>query len=186
MASEKRWYIVQTYSGKENSVMDNLVSRISMLDMQEQIFQVLVPEETVVEEVVDKKTGEKVKKEKVQKVYPGYVFVEMIDNEDSWWVVRNTPGVTGFLGSSGNKTRPVPVPEEQMEPILAMCNIVVEAEINFEVGDNVTLVGGNYKDFTGVVTEIDLPNKKCTVEIEMFGRTVPIMDLDLTEVQKID
>ena len=91
-----------------------------------------------------------------------------------------------FICSSGNKTRPVPVPEDEMEPILAMCNIVVEAEINFKVGDNVTLVGGNYKDFTGVVTEIDLPNKKCTVEIEMFGRTVPIMDLDLTEVQKID
>ena len=186
MANEKRWYIVQTYSGKENSVMDNLVSRISMLDMQEQIFQVLVPEETIIEEVVDKKTGEKTKKEKVQKVFPGYVFVEMIDNEDSWWVVRNTPGVTGFLGSSGNKTRPVPVPEEQMEPILKMCNIIREAEINFEVGDNVTIIGGNYKDLTGVVTKIDLDSKKCSVEIEMFGRITPIEDLDLINVQKID
>ena len=187
MASEKRWYIVQTYSGKENSVMENLVSRISMLDMQEQIFQVLVPEETVIEETVDKKTGEKVKKEKVQKIYPGYVFVEMIDNDASWWVVRNTPGVTGFLGSSGNKTRPVPVLDEEMEPILEACGVKRESEINFEVGDNVTITGGNYKDFTGVVTEIDLSNKKCTVEVEMFGgQTVPITDLDLVNVEKID
>ena len=184
MAQEKRWYIVQTYSGKENSVKDNIVSRISMLDMQEQIFQVLVPEETIVTETKDAKTGEIIRKEKVQKVFPGYVFVEMIDNDNSWWVVRNTPGVTGFLGSSGNKTRPIPVPEEEIEPILKMCGAVVEAEINFAVGDMVTIIAGNYKDQTGVVTSINLEKKECSVEIEMFGRSISV-PIELSQVQSI-
>lgn len=184
MANEKRWYIAQTYSGKEDSVAENLKSRIKMLDMEEQIFRVLVPEETIVVETKDAKTGAITKKEKVQKVFPGYVYVEMIDNDDSWWVVRNTPGVTGFLGSSGKKARPIPVPEEQIEPILKSQGIVKQAEINFEVGDFVTMVSGPFKDQTGQVLDIDLENKSCTVEIEFMGQMTGV-PVDLADVQCI-
>ena len=115
---EKLWYIVQTYSGKENAVKENLIQRIKSMDMEGQIFQVIVPEQ-----IVQEKKEDGTIKEKVVKTFPGYVFIEMIDNEQSWWVVRNTPQVTGFLGSAGKKTRPVPVPQYEMDPILKACGI---------------------------------------------------------------
>jgi len=166
---EKLWYIVQTYSGKENSVRDNLISRITSMNMQEQIFQVVVPEETVQEKKEDGTI-----KEKVVKLYPGYVFIEMIDNDDSWWVVRNTPQVTGFLGSAGKKTRPVPVPSYEMEPILKACGMVKAPEVNYHVGDTVTVVRGNFKDQVGVVESIDNEKMEVTISIEMFGRQIEI------------
>lgn len=109
---EKRWYVVQTYAGYENKVMTNLLKRIETMNMQDKIFRVLIPEE----KEVTIKDG--VRKEKLKKTFPGYVLVEMIDTDDSWYMVRNTPGVTGFLGSSGKGTRPVPLPTEEIMPIL--------------------------------------------------------------------
>ena len=186
--NEKLWYIVQTYSGKENSVKDNLEQRITSLNMENLIFRVLVPEKTVLEEKeetqeqIDEETGEKVKvkvkvqKEKVVKVFPGYVFVEMIDNTESWWVVRNTPQVTGFLGSSGKKTRPVPVRKEEMTKILESCGIFEEIKGNFNVGDFVNIVDGSYKGFSGVIEDIDKEDKTAFINIEFMGRpmTVPV------------
>lgn len=177
---EKRWYCVQTYSGKEDQVKDNLKSRITSMNMQEQIFQVIVPEQIIQEKKEDGSI-----KEKVVKVFPGYVFVEMIDNDDSWWVVRNTPQVTGFLGSSGKKARPSYIPEYEMEPILKMCGVIKAKEINFQVGDTVTCIAGTFKDSTGVVEEIDLENNQVTIEIEMFQRLTSVT-VGIDEVNKND
>ncbi|MBR4236986.1 transcription termination/antitermination protein NusG [bacterium] len=164
---EKLWYIVQTYSGKENAVKDNLIQRITSMDMEGQIFQVIVPEQ-----IVQEKKEDGTIKEKVVKIFPGYVFIEMIDNEQSWWVVRNTPQVTGFLGSAGKKTRPVPVPAYEMEPILKACGITKAPEISYHVGDIVTVIRGNFKDRVGKVEAIDLDKMETTISIEMFGRTI--------------
>lgn len=177
---EKLWYIVQTYSGKENAVKDNLIQRIKSMDMEGQIFQVIVPEETIQEKKEDGTI-----KEKVVKLFPGYVFIEMIDNENSWWVVRNTPQVTGFLGSAGKKTRPVPVNKEEMEPILRRCGLIVSKKINYHVGDSVTVVRGNFKDQIGIVESIDEEKGEALVSIEMFKDrqlSVPISTDDLENV----
>ena len=175
-----KWYIVQTYSGKEDTVRDNLISRIASMNMQEQIFQVIVPTEVVQEK---KKDG--TIKEKVVKTYPGYVFIEMIDNTESWWVVRNTPQVTGFLGSSGNKTRPTPVSDEEMRPVLEACGIVKEPEISYQVGDTVTVVGGTWKDRIGVVEEINLDTMEVKVSIEMFGGRPIEVTISANDIEKV-
>lgn len=166
---ERLWYIIQTYSGKEASVQKALQSRIISCNMQDFIFEVLVPEHTEEEKAKDGTI-----KQKVVKTFPGYVYVEMIDNEDSWWVVRNTPGVTGFLGSSGKKARPVPVSAEEMAPILKACGMVQAPTLNYKVGDTVTIVSGNFKDQVGVVSNIDLEKMETQIAIELFGRTVEV------------
>jgi len=166
---QKLWYIVQTYAGKENSVRDNLISRIKSMDMEGQIFQVVVPEE-----IIQEKKEDGTIKEKTVKKFPGYVFIEMIDNEESWWVVRNTPQVTGFLGSAGKKTRPVPVPKEEMDPILKSCGIIKAPEINYHVGDIVTVVRGNLKDQVGKVETIDIEKNEVIISVEMFGREIAV------------
>ena len=177
---KEKWYIVQTYSGKEDTVADNLTSRITSMNMQEKIFRVIVPTQIVLEKKKDGTT-----KEKVVKTYPGYVFVEMIDDDDSWWVVRNTPQVTGFLGSSGKKARPVPVPEEEMEPILESCGLVKPVEINYKVGDTVTIVSGTWKDRIGVVESIDVKKNEVRVSIEMnSGRSIEV-PVEVNEVEII-
>jgi len=116
--SERAWYIIQTYSGCENAAKKNIDRRIESMDMEELIFKVLVPEETVIER---KKNGEP--KEVSIKPFPGYVFIDMIVTDDSWFMIRNTPMVTGFLGSSGGGAKPVPLSEEEMVPILKLCGM---------------------------------------------------------------
>ena len=190
---EARWYIIQTYSGKEDSVKANVEQRIQTLDMQDQIFQLLIPMEK--EPQIDPKTGkqkEKTNKEtgvtelvyKDKNIYPGYVFVEMIDNEQSWWVIRNTPGVTGFLGSSGNKARPTPVPESEIEPILKRCGIVKEIPVNFQINDEVTIIGGSYKDQVGTVVYINEKDRTVIVDVEFMGRVVSTPPIDFAFVRK--
>lgn len=190
---EKGWYIVQTYSGKEDSVKDNLVSRIASLDMEEFIFNVIVPTETVVEEKKDKEgnlvkdeAGNPVTKEKIVKLYPGYVFVEMIDTDESWWVVRNTPGVTGFLGSSGKKARPIEVTVDEMEPILRRCGIVKPITVDYVVGDDVTVVSSSspFKDFVGKVEAIDIDKRLVTLSMDFLGKSVE-KDFSIEEVELV-
>ena len=176
---QKLWYIVQTYSGKENSVRDNLLSRIKSLDQEESIFRVICPDITI----ETQKDGVTV--EKVEKQFPGYVFVEMIDNDESWWVVRNTPGVTGFLGSSGKKARPIPVPQEEMDKILTQENLN-ESAINYAVGDDVTIVKGNFKDTIGVVDSIDVKNNEVIVLIEFMGNSEQQLHLKLDDIVKYE
>lgn len=181
----KRWYIVTTYSGYENSVKTDLERRRISMDMEDMIYQVLIPEETV--EVVDKKGN---KKEKVNKIFPGYVFVEMeIDekkgmDDDVWFMVRNTPKVTGFLGSSGGGTKPVPVANDEMNQILSKLGLVVKPKLDFNVGDKIEVIAGA---FAGRITEItDINEEKgiVTVLFELFGTYAPT-ELSVDEIKKI-
>jgi transcriptional antiterminator NusG len=176
---EKRWYVVHTYSGYENKVKANLEKRVESMGMQDKIFRVLVPME---EEIVNK-DGKK--KTVMRKVYPGYVLVEMIQTDDSWYVVRNTPGVTGFVGSTGSGSKPIPLMPEEAEAILRQMGIEdPKPKIDFEPGENVRVKYGPFSDFVGTVEEI-LPDKaKIRVRVNMFGRETPL-ELDFTQVEKI-
>lgn len=187
MAQEKKeraWYIAQSYSGKEDLVKTNLINRIKSYDMEDQIFQVITPEEIVIEKKEDAKTHTIVEKEKRIKIYPSYVFVEMIDNDKTWYIVRNTPGVTGILGSSGNKERPTPVKESEMNAILKKAGLLKAPTVSYKVDDQVTVIAGSYKDFTGIVKSFDLEKNEAVVILEMFNREVEV-DLKADEIDVI-
>lgn len=168
----RRWYIVTTYSGYENSVKTDLERRRESMNMQNQIYQVLVPEETEI--VVDKKGN---KKEKINKVFPGYVFIEMeVEGEMDerlWFNVRNTPKVTGFLGSSGGGTKPVAVPKDEMDAILRRLGMVNTPTFDISVGDRVDIISGPFRGQIAVVSDVNEEKKIVTVLVEMFGRNTP-------------
>ena len=178
----RRWYVVTTYSGYENSVKQDLERRIQSMNMQDKIYQVLVPEEII--ETVDKKGK---KKQKINKMYPGYVFVEMEVEKEmddrSWFNVRNTPKVTGFLGSSGSGTKPVPVPKEEMDGILRKLGMISKPKFEINVGDSVTIVEGSFSNMVGDVANINEEKEIVTVLIDMFGRQTP-MEFPFTAVKK--
>ena len=178
----KRWYVVTTYSGYENSVKQDLERRIQSMNMQDKIYQVLVPEEII--ETVDKKGK---KKQKINKMYPGYVFVEMEVEKEmddrSWFNVRNTPKVTGFLGSSGSGTKPVPVPKEEMDGILRKLGMISKPKFEINVGDAVTVIEGAFSNMTGEVVNINEEKEIITVLIDMFGRQTP-MEFQFSAVKK--
>jgi transcriptional antiterminator NusG len=179
----KRWYIVNTYSGYENSVKTDLERRRESMNMQDYVLQVLVPEETV--EVTDKKGK---KKQKVNKLFPGYVFVEMnVEGEmddHAWFMIRNTPKVTGFLGSSGGGTKPVPVPTDEMDRILSKLGMVVKPKAEFSVGDKIVVTSGPFKDYTFDVAEIDEAKSIVVVFADLLGSAVRT-ELSFDEVKKI-
>ncbi len=142
---EKQWYVVHTYSGYENKVKANLEKRVESMNMGDKIFRVVVPME---EEIVNKDGKKKVVK---RKVYPGYVLVEMIQTDDSWYVVRNTPGVTGFVGSTGSGSKPIPLRPEEAEEILRHMGIEdPKPEIDFELKENVRVKVGPFANFVGI------------------------------------
>ncbi len=176
---EKRWYVVHTYSGYENKVKANLEKRVESMGMEDKIFRVLVPME---EEVVNK-DGKK--KTVMRKVYPGYVMVEMIQTDDSWYVVRNTPGVTGFVGSTGSGSKPTALLNEEAEAILRHMGMEEpKPKIDFELKENVRVKYGPFSDFVGTVEEIIADKSKIKVHVNMFGRETPL-ELDFTQVEKI-
>jgi transcriptional antiterminator NusG len=173
----KDWYVIHTYSGYENKVKMNLEKRVESMNMEEKIFRVLVPME---DEVEFKNGKEKVSK---RKVYPGYVLVEMEMTDDSWYVVRNTPGVTGFVGTG---TKPIPLLANEVVSILKQMGMdEARARIDFEINQSVKVVTGPFKDFVGVVREILADKGKLRVEVSMFGRETPV-ELEFTQVQKLD
>jgi len=176
---EKNWYVVHTYSGYENKVKTNLEKRVHSMEMQDKIFRVLVP----MEEEVEHKEGKK--KTVMRKVFPGYVLVEMIMTDDSWYVVRNTPGVTGFVGSSGSGSKPTPLMPEEVEAILAQMGMEDDRKkVDFKIKDQVKVIDGLFTDMTGTVEEIDLNRSKLKVLVNMFGRETPL-ELDFSQVEKI-
>ena len=132
---DRRWYVCQTYSGYENSVKLNLERRIESMQMEDRIYQVMIPEE-----IRQEKKADGTIKEKLVKIFPGYVFIEMEVTDDSWFVVRNTPGVTGFLGSSGGGTKPVPLPPEEIIPILKKAGLMEIPKFEIEVGQKARVV----------------------------------------------
>ena len=158
----KDWYVIHTYSGYENKVKMNLEKRVESMNMEEKIFRVLVPME---DEIEFKSGKQKITK---RKVYPGYVLVEMEMTDDSWYVVRNTPGVTGFVGTG---TKPIPLLDKEVVKILQQMGMDdVHTRIDFEINQSVQVIAGPFKDFVGVVREILADKGKLRVEVSMFGR----------------
>jgi len=173
---EKNWYVLHTYSGYEEAVAKNLKQRIESLGMEDRIFNVLVPKE--------KKIKIKSGKRKIveEKVYPGYVLVEMIVTDDSWYVVRNTPNVTGFVGAG---TTPIPVSNEEIENLKKRMGVKEPRyKIDAKVGDLVKIIDGPFRDFDGKVSEIDVDRGKVKVFINMFGRDTPV-ELDSLQIKKL-
>lgn len=176
---EKNWYVVHTYSGYENKVKTNLEKRVESMAMQDKIFRVIVPEE---EETEIKNGKSKVVK---KKVFPGYVLVELIMTDDSWYVVRNTPGVTGFVGSTGSGSKPTPLLPEEVHTLLKRMGIDEKrVEVDVEIGESVKVVEGPFTNFTGNVEEIDRDKAKVKVLVNMFGRDTPV-ELDFSQIKKI-
>lgn len=176
LPQERNWYVIHTYSGYEDAVARNLEQRISSFNMQDKIFNVLVPKV----EKVKIKGGKKHIVE--EKLYPGYVFVEMIVTDDSWYVVRNTPQVTGFVGSG---ITPIPVDKAEMENILKQIQSgTPEFVIEAEPGDLVRIIDGPFKDQEGKLSEVDKEKGKVKVLVSMFGREIPV-ELDFLQIKKI-
>lgn len=173
----KNWYVIHTYSGYENKVKTNLEKRVESMNMEDKIFRVLVP----MEDEIEVKNGKK--KISKRKVFPGYVLVEMDMTDDSWYVVRNTPGVTGFVGSG---SKPLPLLENEVANILRQMGLEkVRNKIDVNVGQSVKVIAGPFKDMIGVIKEILEEKAKVRVSVSMFGRETPV-ELEFGQVQKLD
>ena len=171
MSDLARWYVVHTYSGYENKVATNLEKIVENRKLHDWIHEIRVPTETVVE-IKDNK-----KREVERKIFPGYVLVKMVMTDDSWYVVRNTRGCTGFVGPNG---KPIPLTEEEVNALGVEKR---EIEVNYAAGDTVRIVDGPLENFTGVVDEVDLEKNKVRVTISMFGRETPVeLELDQAEL----
>lgn len=172
MSEEAKWYVVHTYSGYENKVKANIEKVVENRSMQEAILDVVVP----MEEQIEIKDGKK--KATLRKVFPGYVLVKMIMSDESWYVVRNTRGVTGFVGPG---SKPVPLTDDEVK---TMGVEEFAPVVDYEVGDNVRVISGPLENFIGIVEEINLEKKKVRVSVSMFGRETPI-ELELIQIQKL-
>ncbi len=173
---ERHWYAIHTYSGYENAVARNLKQRIDSLGMQDKIFEVVVP----TEKKIRVKGGKRVTEE--ERIYPGYVLVDMIVTDDSWYVVRNTPRVTGFVGSG---TQPVPLQQKELDTLMGrMKDDAPKHQVDLSIEDSVMIVDGPFKELEGKVGEIDESRGKVKVLVSMFGRETPV-ELDFLQVKKI-
>ena len=172
----RRWYAIHTYSGYEENVADNLKQRIESLDMKDKIFGIMIPKE----KKIRIKNGKR--KTVEEKIFPGYVLVEMIVTDDSWYVVRNTPNVTGFIGTG---TTPTPLSDEEVKSLQKRMGVEEpEYKIDVEVGSPVRISDGPFKNFEGKVSEVDEARGKVRVLVSMFGRETPV-ELDFLQVKKI-
>lgn len=167
------WYVVHTYSGYENKVKANIEKTIENRKLQDQILEVIVP----MQDVVEMKNG--AKKQVQKKMFPGYVLINMVMNDDTWYVVRNTRGVTGFVGPG---SKPVHLTEAEMESL--GIKSVSEMVVDFEVGDSITVTSGAWQGTVGLIKAINLAKQSVTITVDMFGRETPV-ELNFTEVKKI-
>ncbi len=175
---EKQWYVVNTYSGHENKVKEKLEMRAESMDMQDYIFRVIVPEQKEIE----MKDG--IQKEKFKKMFPGYILVEMVMTDEAWYVVRNTPGVTGFIGSSGKGAKPTPLQPYEVDKILSNMGISrMDVDKDLVVGTKVNIVDGPFKGMFGKIDELDLPNNKITLLVDLFGQETSV-EVELNQIQK--
>ena len=178
LQGERNWYAIHTYAGYENAVLRNLRQRIDSLGMNESIFNVIVP----TEKKIKIKGGKRVEVE--EKIYPGYVLVDMIVDDNSWYVVRNTPRVTGFVGAGVN---PVPLDKKEVEDLFARMNKEENVnlhQIDLEIGEIVRITDGPFKELEGKVNDIDQERGKVKVLVSMFGRETPV-ELDFLQVKKL-
>lgn len=174
--SLKKWYVIHTYSGYENKVKANLEKRVASMNMEDKIFRVLVP----MEDEIEIKDGKRRVSKK--KIFPGYVLVEMILTDDSWYVVRNTPGVTSFVGSG---SKPIPLREEEVQNIMRKMGLAeAPIKIDLDIGESVRVIAGPFENFIGSVEEIYPEKSKLKVLVPMFGRETPV-ELEFTQVEKL-
>ena len=169
---DAKWYVVHTYSGYENKVKANIEKTVENRNLHDQILEVIVPLETVVEI----KDGSK--KAAQKKMFPGYVLVKMVMNDDSWYVVRNTRGVTGFVGPG---SKPVPLTDEEMSPLGIQKEDIV---VDFEEGDTVTVTGGAWEGTVGMIQTINMAKQSLTINVDLFGRETPV-EISFAEVKKM-
>ena len=177
---EKLWYVVNTYSGHEAKVKEKLEMRAESMGFSDYIFRVIIPEETVIETMKDGS-----KKEKHHKMFPGYILVEMIMTDEAWYIVRNTPGVTGFIGSSGKGAKPTPLKPQEIDKILAnmgMTRMDVDKELT--VGTKVTIIDGPFNGMDGTISNLDIENSRLTVLVDLFGQETPV-EVELFQVSTI-
>ena len=171
--SETNWYVVHTYSGYENKVKANIEKTIENRHLEDQILEVRVP----MQDVVELKDG--ASRQVQKKMFPGYVLINMVMNDDTWYVVRNTRGVTGFVGPG---SKPVPLTEEEMRPLGVQSDSV---QIDFAEGDNVVVTGGVWKDTVGVIQAINENKQSVTINVDLFGRETPV-EISFTEIKKME
>ena len=176
---QKEWYVVNTYSGHENKVKEKLEMRASSMGMEDYIFRVIVPEQKEIE-VKDGKT-----KEKMKKMFPGYILVEMVMSDEAWFVVRNTPGVTGFIGSSGKGAKPFPLTPQEVDKILGSMGISrLEVGNNLNIDDSVKVITGPFASMVGKVKTIDMAEQKVEIALDLFGQET-MVELPLTEIERV-
>lgn len=175
---EKNWYVIHTYSGYENKVKMNLEKRVETMGMEDKIFRVIVPEE----EETEYKDGKK--KVSKKKFFPGYVLAEMIMTDDSWYVVRNTPGVTGFVGSSGQGTKPTPLFQHEVDTLLKRIGMKEsKVKVDFSLKENVRVIDGPFANHLGTIEHIDAEKQKVKVHVNLFGRDTPV-ELEFSQIDK--
>ena len=175
---QKEWYVVNTYSGHENKVKEKLEMRASSMGMEDYIFRVVVPE---VKEV-EIKNGQQ--KETTKKMFPGYILVEMVMSDEAWFIVRNTPGVTGFIGSSGKGAKPFPLTPAEVDRILGsmgLSRLEIGNELNID--DMVKVINGPFEGMFGKIKTIDMETQKLEVSLDLFGQET-IVEIGLTEIEK--
>ena len=178
MENDKLWYVVNTYSGHEQKVKEKLEARAESMGMTDYIFRVIIPETKEIE------VKDGVKKEKIKKMFPGYVLVEMIMSDEAWYVVRNTPGVTGFIGSSGKGAKPTPLLPQEIDSILINMGMTRnDKDSELTIGDKVNIVDGPFKGLMGTIDNIDEETHRLNVLIDLFGQETPV-EVELFQVNK--
>ena len=176
----RQWYVVNTYSGHENKVKDNILKRVESMGIQDCLFNIVIPEHVETEI----KDGKKVNVTK--NMFPGYVLVEMIMTDEAWYVVRNTSGVTGFIGSSGGGAKPFPLQRHEVDSILKRVGFKNEMlEVNYKVDDEVTVLSGPFTGRVGKVSEINMEKETARVMVDMFGGETA-MEIDLIQLSKVE
>ena len=177
---KKEWYVVNTYAGQENRVKENLERRVKTMGLEDSLFQIVVAEEKEIEY----KNGKPV--EKTHNLFSCYLLVQMIMTDEAWYVVRNTPGVTGFIGSSGKGAKPFPVAQEEVDAVLRRLGRQdVNVQVDFEVGDRVEITNGAFKNSEGVIEAMDEEKKEATVLLILFGRETPT-EIPYMDLKKVD
>ncbi len=175
---EKKWYVVNTYSGHENKVKEKLTMRANSMGMEEYIFRVVVPEQKEIE------IKDGTKKEKIKKMFPGYILVEMVMIDEAWYIVRNTPGVTGFIGSSGKGAKPTPLQPFEVDHILSSMGMSrIELGNELVVGDMVKIIEGPFKSMYGRVQEIDFKTQQLFLLVDLFGQETKV-EANLIQITK--
>ena len=174
---EKQWYVVNTYSGHENKVKEKLEMRAESMDMKDYIYRVIIPEQKEIE------VKDGVQKEKVKKMFPGYVLIEMVMSDEAWYVVRNTPGVTGFIGSSGKGAKPTPLQPYEVDTILNNMGISrFDVDKELEVGAKVKIISGPFTGMYGVVDSLDIQNQKLLLNVDLFGQETSV-EVELSQIE---